>query len=154
LRLVDIQIREAGFDEPEVQKLVADALGDLARRYGGSGDDTPVAADDFRPPTGRFFVAVDGDQLVGCGGWRGHGEDAELKRMYTAPPARGRGVARRILATIEDSARADGRKRLILETGDRQPEAISLYESSGYHRIEDFGYYRSHAGVLSYAREL
>jgi len=151
---VDIRIREARFDEPEVQKLIADALGDLSARYGGSGDDTPVAAADFRPPTGRFFVAVDGDELVGCAGWRGRGEDAELKRMYTAPAARGRGVARRILATIEESARADGHQRVILETGDKQPEAISLYESSGYHRIEDFGYYRGHAGVLSYAREL
>jgi GNAT superfamily N-acetyltransferase len=154
LRLVDIQIREARFDEPEVRKLIADALGDLSRRYGGSGDDTPVEVTDFRPPNGRFFVAVDGDELVGCAGWRAHGEDAELKRMYTAPVARGRGVARRMLATIEESARADGRKRLILETGDKQPEAISLYESSGYRRIEDFGYYREHAGVLSYAREL
>jgi GNAT superfamily N-acetyltransferase len=154
LRLVDIDIHEVRFDEPEVRKLVADALGDLAQRYGGSGDDTPVAADDFRPPRGRFFVAVDGDELVGCAGWRAHGEDAELKRMYTAQPARGRGVARRMLATIEQSARADGRKRVILETGDRQPEAIALYESSGYHRIEDFGHYRNHAGVLSYARDL
>jgi GNAT superfamily N-acetyltransferase len=154
LRLVDIDIREVGFDEPEVRKLVADALGDLAQRYGGSGDDTPVAAEDFRPPRGRFFVAVDGDELVGCAGWRAHGEDAELKRMYTALPARGRGVARRMLATIEQSARADGRKRVILETGRRQPEAISLYESSGYHRIEDFGHYRDHAAVLSYARDL
>jgi GNAT superfamily N-acetyltransferase len=154
LRLVNIDIREARFDEPEVQKLVADALGDLSVRYGGSGDDTPVAAADFVPPRGRFFVAAEGDELVGCAGWRAHGEDAELKRMYTAPAARGRGVARRMLATIEESARSDGRSRLILETGDKQPEAISLYESSGYHRIEDFGHYRDQAGVLSYARGL
>jgi GNAT superfamily N-acetyltransferase len=154
LRLVDIEIREARFDEPEVRKLITDALDDLSRRYGGSGDDTPVAVTDFRPPNGRFFVAVDGAELVGCAGWRAHGQDAELKRMYTAPVARGRGLARRMLATIEESARADGRKRVVLETGDKQPEAISLYESSGYRRIEDFGYYKEHAGVLSYAREL
>jgi GNAT superfamily N-acetyltransferase len=154
LRLVDIDIREARFDDPAVRKLVAEALGDLSVRYGGSGDDTPVAVEDFLPPRGRFFVAADGDELVGCAGWRAHGEDAELKRMYTAPAARGRGVARRMLATIEQSAREDGRARVILETGDKQPEAIALYESSGYHRIEDFGYYRDHAGVLSFARDL
>jgi GNAT superfamily N-acetyltransferase len=151
----EIEIRAAGFDEPDVQQLVAEALGELARRYGGgSGDDTPVAASDFAPPGGGFFVAVAGGRLVGCAGWRSHGVDAELKRMYTVPQARGRGVARRLLAAVEDSARARGRRRMILETGDRQPEAIRLYAASGYNRIDDFGYYRGHAGVLSYGRSL
>jgi GNAT superfamily N-acetyltransferase len=152
---VTIEIREAGYDEPGVQKLVAEALGDLSQRYGGgSGDDTPVAAANFVPPNGRFFVATDGDRLVGCAGWRAHGPDAELKRMYVAPMARGRGVARQLLSRIEDSARADGRSRVILEAGDRQPEAIALYASSGYRRIEDFGYYKGYAGVVSFARDL
>jgi GNAT superfamily N-acetyltransferase len=150
----EIEIRAARFDEPEVRKLVAEALGDLSQRYGGSGDDTPVEASDFEPPNGRFFVARQGDRLVGCAGWRAHGDDAELKRMYTTPAARGRGVARRLLATIEESARADGRGRVILETGDRQPEAIALYTSAGYYRIDDFGFYRDEDGVLSYARDL
>jgi GNAT superfamily N-acetyltransferase len=154
VRVSDIEIRAARFDEPEVQKLVADALGDLSQRYGGSGDDTPVSPAEFAPPLGRFFVAYDGDRLVACAGWRAHGDDAELKRMYTAPSARGRGVARRMLTTIEESARADGRKRVILETGDRQPEAIGLYTSAGYRRITDFGFYKDEPGVLSYARDL
>lgn len=151
----EIEIRPARFAAPEVQALVGEVLADLASRYGGSsGDDTPVALSDFDPPTGAFFVAYDGQRLVGCGGWRAHGDDAELKRMYTAPAARGRGLARRMLATIEESARAAGFKRLILETGDQQPEAIGLYESAGYERIEDFGFYKDHAGVLSYGRTL
>ena len=149
-----IRIRAASFDDAEVQKLVSDALGDLSQRYGGSGDDTPVAAEEFVPPRGAFFVALDGHDLIGCAGWRAHGEDAELERMYTASAARGRGVARRLLAAIEESARANGHKRVILETGDRQPEAIALYESAGYQRIEDFGFYKDHEGVLSYARAL
>jgi GNAT superfamily N-acetyltransferase len=151
----EIKIREARFSEPEVQKLVAEALDDLSQRYGGgSGDDTPISLTDFDPPAGRFFVAYAGDELVGCGGWRAHGEDAELKRMFTMPAARGRGVARRLLAAIEESARADGFRRVILETGDKQPEAIALYESRGYVRIPDFGYYKGHEGVLSYGRPL
>ncbi|BFU42822.1 GNAT family N-acetyltransferase [Krasilnikovia sp. MM14-A1004] len=150
----EIDIRPARFTAPEVQLLVADALGDLSQRYGGTGDDTPIAAEDFEAPSGAFFGAYLGDALVGCAGWRAHGEDAELKRMYTSPSVRGRGVARRLLAAVEDSARADGRKRMILETGDRQPEAIALYTSAGYERIEDFGYYKGQAGVLSYARTL
>ena len=63
-------------------------------------------------------------------------------------------MARRLLAAVEDSARREGRKKLILECGDRQPEAINLYHAYGFERIEDFGYYRHHAGVLSFGREL
>jgi GNAT superfamily N-acetyltransferase len=151
---VAVEIRKVRYDEPEVRALVTLALGDLSQRYGGSGDDTPVSAAEFAPPLGRFFVAVDGGRMIGCAGWRAHGEDAELKRMFTVPVARGRGIARRLLAAVEASARADGRKRVILETGSRQPEAIALYESAGYRRIEDFGYYQDHAGVRSFARDL
>jgi GNAT superfamily N-acetyltransferase len=150
----DIEIRAARFTDPAVQKLVSDALADLAARYGGSGDDTPVDPTDFEPPNGEFLVAEIDGELVGCGGWRGRGADAELKRMFTAQHVRGRGVARRMLAAIEESARRHGRTRLILETGDKQPEAIALYTVSGYHRIDDFGYYRDEPGVLSFGRDL
>ena len=149
-----IKVREARFDEPAVQRLIAEAMAELSRRYGGTGDDTPVAGTDFAPPGGAFFVAYDGDELLGCAGWRAHGADAELKRMFTTPAARGRGVARRVLTAIEESARERGCKRVILETGDKQPEAIALYLKCGYERIDDFGYYKGEEGVLSYARVL
>ncbi|WP_067507657.1 GNAT family N-acetyltransferase [Actinoplanes sp. TFC3] len=149
-----IQIREARFDDPDVQSLISLALAELSNRYGGSGDDTPVAASDFAPPSGAFLVASSSGRLVGCAGWRTHGDDAELKRMFTIEQARGRGVARQVLAAVEESARERGRKRVILETGDKQPEAIALYEKCGYARIEDFGYYKGEAGVLSYAKVL
>jgi GNAT superfamily N-acetyltransferase len=150
----EIKIKMTAFDEPAVQALLVEVLGDLSQRYGGNGDDTPVAADEFTPPSGAFFVAGDGERLVGCAGWRRHGGDAELKRMYISPAIRGRGLGRRMLATIEESARAAGCARLILETGDKQPEAIALYESAGYVRIEDFGYYKDYPDVLSYAKKL
>ena len=201
----DIKIRLARFDEPAVVALLIDVLAELADRYGGSGDDTPVAPGDFAAPNGAFFVAAEtetaddsplpaasparapgpssslgasssslgvssssvgagdsssaiketgGERLIGCAGWRRHGADAELKRMFIAKAARGRGLGRRLLATIEDSAREAGCQRLILETGDRQPEAVALYESAGYVRIEDFGYYADHEGVLSFAKSL
>jgi GNAT superfamily N-acetyltransferase len=145
------------YADPAAQRLVAEALGDLAARYGGEGDETPVDPADFAPPSGAFLVAYLAGEAVGCAGWRSHrgdGSVAELKRMYTSPAARGRGVARRLLAAVEDSARECGRQRLILETGDRQPEAIGLYKSAGYERIEDFGYYRHEPGVLSFGRTL
>ena len=136
---------------------MAEALRELVARYGGDGDATPVDPVEFAPPQGAFLVALADGAPVGCAGWRSHGEDglvAELKRMYTAPAARGRGIARRLLAAVEQSARGYGRKRLILETGDLQPEAIGLYRSAGYDRIEDFGFYRDEPGVLSFGRDL
>jgi GNAT superfamily N-acetyltransferase len=154
LPLTPMEIRETRFDHPAVQKLVAEALAELSARYGGSGDDTPITDTDFDPPGGRFLIAeLDGD-LVACAGWRRHGNDAELKRMFTLTAARGRGVARRVLAAVEESARAAGCRRVILETGDRQPEAIALYQSAGYHRIPDFGHYAGEEGVLSFAKDL
>ncbi|MFC4067842.1 GNAT family N-acetyltransferase [Actinoplanes subglobosus] len=150
----DIKIITADFDDPAVQQLVAENLRDLSERYGGSGDDSPISGADFTPPQGAFLVAVLDDQLIGSAGWRRRGNDAELKRMFTTKAARGRGVARRMLTRIEDSAREAGCNRVILETGDRQPEAIALYESAGYARIDDFGYYKDYPDVLSYAKSL
>jgi GNAT superfamily N-acetyltransferase len=150
----DIKIRLAEYDEPAVVALLVDVMAELSGRYGGSGDDTPVDPADFRAPAGAFFVAFSDSGLVGCAGWRRHGDDAELKRMFTASAARGRGLGRRMLARIEESAREAGCKRVILETGDRQPEAVGLYESAGYARIDDFGYYAGHEGVLSFAKVL
>jgi GNAT superfamily N-acetyltransferase len=151
----EIKIRPARYDEPAVVALLVDVMAELAGRYGGSGDDTPVNPIDFVAPNGAFFVASAGSsELIACAGWRRHGDDAELKRMFTAAAARGRGLGRRMLATIEESAREAGCKRVILETGDRQPEAVGLYESAGYVRIDDFGYYAGQEGVLSFAKVL
>jgi putative acetyltransferase len=66
---------------------------------------------------------------------------AELKRVFVAPSARGRGVARDILRAVEDFARSQGVSAIRLETGVAQPEAIALYEKVGYHHIPRFGQY-------------
>jgi GNAT superfamily N-acetyltransferase len=152
--VTEIEIRLVRYGDPVAQQLVAGALADLSSRYGGNGDDTPVDAAQFAPPDGAFLVAFLQGQAVGCAGWRSHGDVAELKRMYTVPAARGRGVGRRLLAAVEDSARAHGRKRLILETGNRQPEAVGLYRACGYEPIEHFGYYRDEPEVVSLGRDL
>jgi GNAT superfamily N-acetyltransferase len=153
----EIEIRARHLAAPESQALVRAALADLGERYGGSGDDTPIDPAQFELPDGTFLVAYLDGRPVGCGGWRSHGDDgetAELKRMYTAPAARGRGVARTVLTAVEESAREQGRKRIILECGDRQPEAIAMYIAAGYERIPNFGYYRDAPGCLSFGRTL
>ena len=79
----------------------------------------------------RTDVLVDGTSLT-----------AEVKRMYVVPSGRGLGLARAMLAHLEDTARDAGAEVMVLETGMRQPEAIALYESSGYLPIAGFGFYK------------
>jgi ribosomal protein S18 acetylase RimI-like enzyme len=74
--------------------------------------------------------------------------------MYVVPEARGRGLARRLLAELEDSARAAGRVRMVLETGTEQPEAIALYLSSGYTPMPGFGVYRDDERSRCFAKRL
>ena len=150
-----VELRVVRYDSLVAQALVSAAMADLGERYGGPGDETPVSAEEFVPPHGAFLVAFLDGEAVGCGGWRDHGDGvAELKRLYTSPSARRRGVARRLLTAVEDSARSYGRKRMILECGDRQPEAIQLYRSHGYEPIPHFGFYRDAPGVVSLGRDL
>jgi GNAT superfamily N-acetyltransferase len=154
--VTDLVIRPVRYESLVAQALVEDALADLAERYGG-GDETPVDASEFQPPRGVFLVAFCEGRPVACGGWRSHGGDsavAEIKRMFTRREARGAGVGRAVLAAVENSARGAGRVRIILETGQRQPEAIRLYQRAGYRRIRDFGFYRDEPDVLSFGKDL
>lgn len=102
-----------------------------------------------------FFVArVDGAP-AGCGGVQLVGaEYGELKRMYTRPAFRGRGVARVLLAHLEGYARERGVPLLRLETGIHQHEAIGLYESWGFRRIPPFGPYSDDPVSLCYEKPI
>jgi putative acetyltransferase len=78
----------------------------------------------------------------------------EIKRLYVSPAARRLGVGRRLLAALEERAAAQGLRLLRLETGTRQPEAIRLYESSGYERIPCFGEYAADPFSVCYEKHL
>jgi len=89
-----------------------------------------------------FAVARDArGAAVGCGAVVVGPDYGELKRMYVAPPWRGRGVARALLAFLEAQARARGCVRLTLETGVRQPEALVFYRREGFVACPPFGDY-------------
>ena len=92
-------------------------------------------------PNIRFFVARLHGQPAGCGGIAFSDGYAEVKRMYSRPPLRGRGIAKALLARLEQEARQAGHAVLRLETGIRQPEAIGLYERCGFRRCAPFGPY-------------
>ncbi len=151
-----IEIRPVGYHSGAARTLVDAALADLVARYGFT-DPTTLAPADFEPPLGEFLVAWLAGEPVGCGGWRayrGSPHVAEIKRMYTVPAVRGRGVGMAILAAVEDSARRLGRTRIVLGTGDRQPEAVNLYKRAGYRPVPLFGPYREHDSSLCFARDL
>ena len=90
-----------------------------------------------------FAVARDGDRAaLGCGAIMLLDGYAELKRMYVAPGARGRGIAKRLLEVLEEEALNSSRTVLRLETGIHQPEALGLYERAGYVRRDAYGDYQ------------
>jgi GNAT superfamily N-acetyltransferase len=145
--------------------LIAEVQAEYVIRYGGP-DRTPLDPLMFEPPLGSFYVGyltVDGSRRpVTTGAWRMHDDvevfgtrrTAEVKRMYVVPAARARGLARQVLAHLERTAAEAGAEAMILETGLAQPEAIALYESSGYTRIPSFGYYKDEPLNRCFAKAL
>jgi GNAT superfamily N-acetyltransferase len=135
-----VKVVPADWDDPDVQRLAAEQQAEVRARYDGKGEPgTPPSGADISV----VLVARDDDgTALGCGALRALGAGvAEIKRMYVAPSARGRGIARAVLAGLEDAARERGWTTLRLETGLRQPEAIGLYTRAGYRPIEAFGTY-------------
>jgi GNAT superfamily N-acetyltransferase len=91
------------------------------------------------PPAGYFFVAWLDECAVGCGALKlGDKGIGEIKRMWTVASARGLGVARRVLRTLEAKAREIGLRRLRLETNRTLLEAQALYRQEGYREVERF----------------
>ncbi len=143
-----MQIRRVAFTDPDAQLLVAEVQAEYVTLYGGP-DNTPLDPTMFDAPSGAFFVAYVGGAPAAMGGWRLRPDvvrlegrlSAEIKRMYVAPSGRRRGLARAVLAHLEETARDAGADVIVLETGTAQPEAIALYESSGYEPVEKFGHY-------------
>jgi GNAT superfamily N-acetyltransferase len=136
-----VEIRHENFSAAVAQSLAAALEAELLGRYGGApGSGPEPAASVFEPPDGVFLVVWESEEPVACGGVsRYEDTTAELRRMYVRPEARGRGVSRALLGALESEARRLGYAFVRLETGDRQPEAIGLYVSSGYLPIPRFG---------------
>lgn len=157
-----LDLRPVPFDHPDAVAMVTAVQRVYVERY-GDGDLTPVDPADFAPPRGHFVVGYLAGRPVASGGWRLReagsdpelrAGDAEIKRMYVADAHRGRGFARLVLADLEAAAAAAGCRRVVLETGSRQPEAIALYRGAGYLPIAPFGVYREHPSCRCFAKPL
>jgi ribosomal protein S18 acetylase RimI-like enzyme len=147
-------IESRPYDDADVVRLVEQVQQEYVVRYGGP-DEAAVELDEFAPPNGVFLVGLVDGEPAATGGWRRIDDGVvEIKRMYVAPHARGHGFARRLLAELEAAAAASGAAQAVLNTGNQQPEAIALYESSGYRRVPAFGHYACQPGALFYGKEL
>ncbi len=105
--------------------------------------------------SGDFFVGYVDGEPVACGAFRPETDGAaEFKRMFVAAGHRKHGFGRAMLDHLESEARAAGFTRAVLETGNRQPEAIGLYLSSGWKRIEPFGSYAGDSLSLCFGKPL
>jgi len=151
-----VELRDDRLDSEVSAPLVRAQWLELLERYGvPDADPDDLTADHLAPPGGAFLVAwVDGI-AVSCGGVRQYdATTGEIKRMYTVPESRRRGISRVVLDALEARAHAIGYTRLVLETGVRQPEAIALYERAGYDAIEPYGFYKNAPLSRCYAKDL
>jgi len=145
------------FDSEDVRALTEAQQEEMRGLYGGEADIGPTRdAAMFVEPDGVFLVIRDEDgRAVACGGIaRFDDTRAELKRMYVVPERRGAGLGRRLLVELEAHAARLGYGGIVLETGDRQAEAVGLYESFGYARIPCYPPYDSRSLSLCFEKRL
>jgi GNAT superfamily N-acetyltransferase len=151
---VDLALVEADPTSPAAAALIAALDAEFHVRYPGA----PVFGIDavsLLEQGGVFLLAQLDGMPVGCGALRPlDSRTAEVKRMFVRPDARGRRIARAVLARLEAIAAARGYLVCRLETGIRQPEAIGLYESAGYTRIPCFAEYASSPHSVCYEKRL
>ena len=157
----DLTLERVTYADPAVVALTAEVQEYYRKIYGGP-DDAPLANEELAPPAGTFLLARLDGEPVGMGGWRrvsgvealGGEHPAELRRMYTAPTARHRGVARALLTELERAAAELGADVMVLSTGWRQQDAVAFYRSCGYTDIGVFGHWAEAEGIVCLGRRL
>ena len=92
----------------------------------------------------NIVLAYEGKEAIGCGAFKLFGPGiVEIKRLYTPPAGRKKGIASRILKELEDWAKELGNIKCVLETGKNLPEAVALYNKTGYQRIPNYEPYET-----------
>ena len=149
-----MDIRPAGIAAALASGIFDELDDDLKTRYPASW----IPATDpqqYEGAGGCVVLASAGAEVIGCGAFRPFDAGTvEMKRMFVRREYRGRGVARRVLDTLEQEARRRGYTAAVLETGTRQPEAIALYITCGYEPIERYGTYAQYARSVCFRKVL
>ncbi len=142
LTTAEVEIRHVDAASPDAQRCINAYYAELNRRSDVPYDPAKgVSAEphELNPPAGLFLVAYLHGEAIGCGGVKHHpGGPSEIKRLWVAETARGLGIARRLLAELEDDARRSGAKATCLETSRLLVEGIAMYRSSGYAEVAPF----------------
>ena len=154
-----MRLRAAGLDDPAARSLVFRCWSEICQRYGSPapcGEAEALPTGSFAPPDGTFLVGEVDGEAIACGGVRRCDEAppgvGEVKRMYVDPSYRGRGLGRVLLAALEAEGDRLGYERLWLETGTAQPEALRLYETSGWTPIPKYGEYKDEEDSRCYQK--
>jgi polar amino acid transport system permease protein len=149
-------------DDPLARPLVDDLARDYDERY-GLNDGIPSSVELSRYPAelfteqhgGAFLLVFEGDELVAGGAYkRVDVATAEIKRIWTAPGHRRKGLARLVMAELEQTARDRGYTVAELTTGARQPEAVALYLGLGYTPLFDLDGDLEAVGYLAFTKPL
>lgn len=148
-----IEIRRTNANNTDFQYLVTFLDKELAER---DGDEHAFYAQyNHITNISHVVVAYVNNLPVACGAIKKWDADTmEVKRMYTLPEFRGKGIALEVLAQLESSAMELGYSKCILETGKKQPEAIQLYTRAGYSNIENYGQYAGVINSVCFGKEL
>lgn len=140
-----ITIKKADPFSKIASELIKELSGEIAARYNfiddGSGAFQP---EDVTVEKAIFPLGWFNNQPVACGALRPlyKNEIAEIKRMFVKPEFRGKGIAGQLLLVLENEAEKIEYKKIWLETGDQQPEAIAMYQKAGYTPIPNYGIYK------------
>ena len=103
----------------------------------------------------HVVVLYENEKPIGCGAIKEFDATAmEVKRMYTSPESRGKGVATKILSELEKWTKELSYTKCVLETGKRQPEAIQLYTKSGYKIVSNYGPYKGVSNSICFEKRL
>jgi GNAT superfamily N-acetyltransferase len=142
LRAASIEVGAQSPDSADARRCLDAYFQELEARFERGFDasaDHSAPAGAMTPPSGLFVIARLDGEAVGCGGFKRVGKTTgEIKRVWTAPSARGLGIARRVVRTLEAAAREVGLKTLRLDTNRALTEAHALYRKEGYREIARF----------------
>ncbi len=135
-----IKIVRTNSDNSDFVELVKQLDIDLAIR---DGNEHTFYAQFNKINTIKHVVIVYENELpIGCGAIKEFSPKAvEIKRMFSSPIFRGKGIATKVLTELEKWARELNYESCVLETGKKQPEAIRLYQKNGYSLIPNYGQY-------------